>query len=267
MTKRVEQLWGSVVGVDIRDPARPDTIERALDDAFGWFRRVDALFSTWRSDSEVVRLARGQLRMAEASPEVVEVLDICAVVREQSGGAYDAGFATHPDVAARDGHCAIDASGVVKGWALDRAATVMARAGFVNFSLNAGGDVITRGEYEPGRAWRVGIQHPWERGAVAVVVEGRDLAVATSGQYERRDHIVVPHTTTAARGLTSVTVVGRDLAYCDGYATAAVVLGRRGMEFLARMSDYEAMGITDEKTVVSTQGFAQFRSPTTEMVP
>jgi thiamine biosynthesis lipoprotein len=129
-----------------------------------------------------------------------------------------------------------------------------------NFTINAGGDVLTRGRPAPGVTWRVGVQHPWARAALAAVVEGCDLAVATSGRYERGEHIISPVTGTHPSGLMSVTVVGDDLALADGYATAAVVLGRDGMEWIADVAEVEALGITDEQQVITTEGFVRFRA-------
>ena len=62
---------------------------------------------------------------------------------------------------------------------------ILEQAGARNLCVNAGGDVLARGEPEPGRAWRVGIRHPEVAGKVAAVLAVRDLAVATSGLYER----------------------------------------------------------------------------------
>jgi thiamine biosynthesis lipoprotein len=260
VTKRVEFQWGTAIGVEVLDERTPEETTAALDGVYAWFARVDELFSTWRGDSEVTRLAEGTLALFDESPEVAEVLAVCEDVRRQSGGAYDIEFATHPDVERRDGRGAIDPSGVVKGWALERAAADLIAHGFARFSINAGGDVLTRGRAGFGAPWRIGIQHPWQRDAVAAVVQGHDLAVATSGQYEQRDHIVVPDSGKPARGLASVTVIGPDLAYCDGYATAAVVLGDEGMAFVAGVAGYEAMGITDDERVVMTEGFGDYRA-------
>ena len=107
---------------------------------------------------------------------------------------------------------------------------------------------------------RLGIQHPWERDRVAAVLLVSDDAVATSGRYERGDHVVDPRTGRPALGLASVTVVGPDLAIADAYATAAVVLGPGvGMRWLATRVGYEAMGITDDRNVLLTPGFDRYR--------
>ena len=136
-----------------------------------------------------------------------------------------------------------------------RAAALLLGAGIASFSINAGGDVLTRGQPDPHRLWQVGIQHPTERHAVAAVVTGTDLAVATSGRYERGDHIINPRTGAPATDLLSVTVVGSDLALADGYATAALVLGGDGMDWLATLPAIEAMAITNDQTVIRTNGF------------
>ena len=254
-TLRVEQIWGTAVGVDVRDPVA-DTV---LDAVFDWFGYVDDVFSTWRDDTEIQRLARGELRRADVNDDVRAVLALCDRVTEESRGAFDITFADDPRVAARDGFAPIDPSGLVKGWALDRAAADLEQHGLVNFSINAGGDVIVRGHPEPGAPWRVGIQHPWDRTSVAAVVGGTDLAVATSGRYERGEHIIDPRTGEHPYGLMAVTVVGSELALADGYATAAVVMGIDGMGWLAEVDGVEAMGITDDHAVVTTTGFDRYR--------
>jgi thiamine biosynthesis lipoprotein len=254
-TYRVEQIWGTAIGLDVRDPVRPATVEAVFD----WFRRVDDLFSTWRDDTEISRLGRGELRLADASAEVRTVLALCDRITEESRGAFDVTIGADPRVEPREGFGPIDPSGLVKGWALDRAGELLRSEGVANFSINAGGDVLTRGRPEPGARWRVGIQHPWDRMSIAAVVGATDLAIATSGRYERGEHIIDPRTGAPPHGLMAVTVVGDELAIADGYATAAVVLGPEGMEWVAGRPGVEALGITDDHTVVTTAGFDRYR--------
>jgi thiamine biosynthesis lipoprotein len=87
------------------------------------------------------------------------------------------------------------------------------------------------------------------------VVEADDLAVATSGAYIRGDHVVDPHTGAPPRGVLSVTVVGPDLATADAYATAAFAMGAAGPDWTRGLGPYEAMTITDDGRVLSTQSF------------
>jgi thiamine biosynthesis lipoprotein len=253
--RRVERLWGTAITLDVRGRVAP----AVGDEVFAWFRRVDDLFSTWRPDSEVSRLGRGELSVAQTSPEVRAVLDLCEEVRSASGGAFDIRFAADLRVPRRDGWGPVDPSGLVKGWALQRAAGRLRAQGISDFCVNAGGDVITAGQPEPAQPWRIGIQHPWRRDKLAAVVGVSDLGVATSGRYERGDHIVDPRSGHPATGLQSVTVVADDLALADGYATAALVLGDEGLPWLDALPGVAAMAVADDGTVTLTERFGALR--------
>jgi thiamine biosynthesis lipoprotein len=249
--RRVEEMWGTVISVDVRDAVDAAVI----DECFEWFRRVDDLFSTWKPDTEIMRIGRNELRVEDASPEVQEVLARCDEMRVETGGAFDIAFGARIPGAPR-----LDPSGLVKGWAVARAADRLATAGATCFCVNAGGDVLTRGRPAGSDGWRVGIQHPWERNRVASVLSVDDAAVATSGLYERGMHVLDPRTGVPARELASVTVVGADLTVADAYATATVVLGAsEGMRWLATRAGYEGMAIAEGRTVVLTPGFDRYR--------
>ena len=91
-----------------------------------------------------------------------------------------------------------------------------------------------------------------------MVLEVSDVGVATSGRYERGDHIIDPRTGQPASGLMSVTVVAEDLALADGYATAALVLGEEGPAWLARRS-LAAVAISDDGTATVTEELQRYR--------
>jgi thiamine biosynthesis lipoprotein len=243
---RAERIMGTVISIDVRGMEVP---EAAIDQAFQWLREVDARFSTYRADSEVSRLGRGELVLADCHPDVAEVLALCEEVRGESGGAFNAWRARH------DGR--LDPSGVVKGWSVDRAAAMLEAYGARNFCINAGGDIVARGVPDVGRNWRIGIRHPHDRDSVAVVLEVTDLAVATSGSYERGAHILDPRTGDAARGLLSLTVAAPDVTRADAYATAGFAMGEAGIAWAARQSGCSAYGITNTGRVRYSEGFAQ----------
>ncbi len=254
---RVEEIWGTAVGLDVRDEV--DTA--VVDDVFAWFDRVDALFSTWRDDSEIVRLAAGTLSLAQASPETRTVVNLCQVLSTATDGAFDLRATALLDPPHPPGWCALDPSAMVKGWALDRAAERLAGAGATRFCMNAGGDVRVGAGPEPGGAWHVGIAHPWQRDRVAAVVSVTDTAIATSGRYERGDHIVDPRTGRPADGLAAVTVIAPELSTADAYSTAILALGRDGLDWLRRRPHLDAMVITDDHQVFTTEGFDRRRVP------
>jgi thiamine biosynthesis lipoprotein len=250
----VRPMWGTMIRVEVRDAIA----QEALDAVWAWFQRVDDLFSTWRDDSEICRLARGELQLEKASPEVPVVLELCEQVRLASDGAFDIAFAGAANSCDLPGRCPIDPTGLVKGWAVDRAGEMLIAFGASNFAINAGGDVLVRGRPEAGSEWRVGIQHPWQRDRTAATVALTDAAVATSGGYERGDHVIDPRSGEAAHGLASVTVISSTLTLADAYATAALAHGRDGMAWLATLPYVVAMGITDDQRVVKTDGFDDF---------
>jgi thiamine biosynthesis lipoprotein len=234
---------GMPIVVDLRDDA---VDEQVLDRLFDWLRLVDATFSTYKEDSEISRLNRGELALADAAPDVRQVLERCDELREETGGYFDTRF---------DGG-AVDPSGLVKGWSVDRAAAILQEAGQRNYAINAGGDIRLRGGARPDAVWRVGIQHPGVREGVAAIVEGDDLAVATSGEYARGQHVLDPHTGRPPSGVLSVTITGPDLATADAYATAAFAMGAdRAPAWTARLRGYEAMTILADERVLSTPGF------------
>lgn len=218
-TRRVEHCMGTVFSIDVRDPGA----EAAIGDVIAWLHHVDAVFSTYRADSDICRLDRGEIAPADCAPEVVEVLERCAEVHEATEGYFDIRAGGR-----------LDPSGYVKGWAIERASDLFAAAGYINHCINGGGDVQCIGAPEPGRSWQVGIADPHDRTRLVGTVSGSPLAVATSGSAERGAHIIDPRTARPPSGFTSVTLVGRRLATVDAYATAAAAMGERAPDWLRR---------------------------------
>lgn len=253
--KRVEHIMGMPIIIDVRDP---DVAPGALDQAFDWLRSVDAMFSTYKPESEISRLNRGELALDDVHLEVAWVLDRCDSLRAATDGYFDIRTPyLSAEKRAVDGvpSGAIDPSGFVKGWSVDRAARILEAAGARNYCINAGGDIRVRGGALPDLHWRIGIQHPLQRDAIADVVVADDLAIATSGAYERGQHILDPHTGQPPTGVLSVTIVGPDLGAADAFATAAYAMGLEGPQWTARLIGYQAMTILADHTVLKTAAF------------
>ena len=117
----------------------------------------------------------------------------------------------------------------------------------------AGGATLAEATQAP---WRVGIADPHRPGRLALVVEVRDCAVATSGTAERGTHIINPHAGRPAAGLASLTVVGPSLALADACATAAFAMGPDlAGDWVKSLQGYEAYAITDDGRTWQTAGF------------
>jgi FAD:protein FMN transferase len=192
----------------------------------------------------VSRINDGRLRIEDADAEVTEVLARCDGYEAATDGFFSAWRGA-----------VLDPSGYVKGWAIARACAILDARGHRSYFVDAGGDVRTRGESGVGEPWRIGIRHPVERASVVRVVLGRDLAVATSGTYEKGSHIYDPHTGAPADELVSLTVVGPSIVEADVQATAAFAMGARAIEYLERLPGYEAYAIGPDLRAAWTSGF------------
>ncbi|MFF9161338.1 FAD:protein FMN transferase [Streptomyces longwoodensis] len=248
--RHAEDVMGTVFSFDVRG-GEPGAVRRALDAAVAGLHRVDEVFSTYREDSEVSRLARGELAVADCAPEVSEVLELGARAERASDGWFSLRYQGR-----------LDPTGIVKGWAAERAARLLAEVpGVCGVSVNGGGDVQLLGVPAPGRPWRVGVADPLRPGGLAAVISAAgvsELAVATSGTAERGAHIVDPRTGhSAVTDLVAVTVVAPRLTWADCWATAAFAMGSRaGLTWLDTLPDTEALLITAGDEVRCTGGLA-----------
>lgn len=245
--RHAEEVMGTVFSFDVRG-GEPEAVRAALREAVAGLHRVDEVFSTYRADSEVSRLARGELTVAQCDPQVAEVLALGAEAERMSDGWFSLRYQGR-----------LDPTGVVKGWAAERAARLVAAAGASGVSVNGGGDVQVLGSPGADRPWRVGVSDPLRPGGLAAVVSAAgvpELAVATSGTAERGDHIVDPRTGRAAvTDLVSVTVVAPRLVWADCWATAAFAMGaREGLAWLESLPGVEALLITAGDEVRCTDG-------------
>ena len=175
------------MGMPISVHLRGDSVSGAAAAAgvaavFAELRVVDAIFSTYRADSDVMRLNRKEVDVAGCHPDVGVVIDLCGTARLRTGGAFD------PELPAPAGGTWFDPSGLVKGWAVERAAghlAALADPEGLDFCLNAGGDVIVGTATDDAPAWRVGIEDPTDLGRVLCVLPLRAGGVATSGSAHR----------------------------------------------------------------------------------
>ena len=229
------------VTVDIRGRAGDS---RTLELAFAEFQLLDRIFSSFRPDSEVSRINRGELSIDDAGEEVSSAIGIGRMYERATQGYFSVWLKGR-----------FDPSGLIKSWAIDRACSILELAGAHSYFVDAGGDVLARGGNGSGEPWRIGIRHPVERSKFVRVVTGLDLAVATSGTYEKGLHVVNPHTGQPASELVSVTVVGADILTADMYATAALAMGCPGLDFIERSPGYEAFVIGADLLGGRTSGF------------
>jgi FAD:protein FMN transferase len=223
----VVQVMGLPISVALRGRHAGDERARVAWARVGAdLRDVDAMFSRYRADSWVSRHNAGEVALADAPPEVHEVLRLAEEARVASGGAFDV-WRPGPD-----GRTVLDPDGVVKGWAVQRAARHLVALPDTDACLGGGGDLVCWTADPAGEPWQVGIEHPLDPRALVARVPVRRGAVATSGTAHRGEHVVDARTGLAPRGVASVTVVAADLVTADVDATAAFARGADALAWL-----------------------------------
>ncbi len=159
----------------------------------------------------------------------------------------------------------IDMGGIAKGYAVDRASEVLRKEGVTSALIDAGGDIYAMG-LKGDRKWRVGIRSP-RGGGIKETLELKDMAVATSGDYENSfteegdlyHHIIDPRSGYPATGSASVTVIAPSVAEADGWATAFFVMGpERALELVSELDEIEVFIITPELEIFSSEGFNSY---------
>ena len=277
----------------------------AFEAAFTEFDRLDGLMSVWREGSDIVRLnaAAGDTPVP-VSRDVRDVLLAARQVSEWTGGKFDVTFgalsglwkfdhdldATVPsraDVLAKTRlidyqKLVIDESagtafltekgmrahlgGIGKGYAVDKAATIMRDHGLRDFIIQSGGDLYVSGSHG-NRPWRTGIRDP--RGPADRSFAALDLtdgAFSTSGDYERffiKDgkryhHIIDPDLGEPARGSRSVTIVAERSTLADGLSTGVFLLGPdKGMALIEKLPNVEGVIVTEKNNVLVSSGLAR----------
>ncbi len=230
----VEQIMGMPVSIHLRGEAvdGPEA-EVAVAHAFRQMREMDGIFSTFRDDSDLMRLRREEVGLGACSPLVREALEIGERAERLTHGAFTTLLPTG------DGDLAFDPTGFVKGWAVDLAARHLANLPRISFCLNAGGDMLIGAHPdlplvgEDAIAWRVGIEDPHDRSQIASTVSLTHGAVATSGTAARGAHLYDPAAGKLVGRAGSVTVIGPTLLWADVWATALFVGGEVTREAFA----------------------------------
>lgn len=245
ITLGTEIVMGLPFSIHVRGPVSLARATRAVVPVWAELRRYDRIFSTYRVDSDIRRIGRGDLRIADADPAVRVVLDLAAEAYWMSHGAFDI------NVSGR-----LDPSGVVKGWAAERACHPLYDLG-VDFYCNAGGDILLHTNELP---WRIGIEHPANPAALMVVFESGSGAIATSGRAHRGAHIL-DSDGRPARGVTQATVLGPALTWADILATAVVAEGRTHPETDRWPPGYDIALVTEDGDLAATPGAVAAMAP------
>jgi thiamine biosynthesis lipoprotein len=276
----------------------------SIDKAFGRIEYVDGLMNTYDNNSELSLLNR-QGYITDTNPDLIYVVDRSRYYSETSQGAFDVsilplldlwkskfspggtytapagdeinetlGLVNYSAIRVDNNNIILEKNmmltlgGIAKGYAVDLAVESLIQdkveAGFVN----AGGDGRYIGHKGEGIPWKVGLQNPEKSDDVVAVMDLEDMAVATSGNYERYfnetarvSHISDPRTGYPSQGLISATVIAGTAMDADAFATALFVMGEKdGMEMIEKLEGVECLIITEDRKIIRSSGFSQYES-------
>jgi thiamine biosynthesis lipoprotein len=250
-SRHVEHVMGMPITLALRGRHADDHTGRAAWSAvMELLREVDRTFSTYRDDSEVSRLNHGTLAIDDVSPAVKDVLAIGERARVASDGAFDIWLP------GADGTRQLDPSGVVKGWAVERAAELLEPLTATDFCLSAGGDMVCRTRATDSKGWRIGIEDPHDPSRLIAVLPMTNGAVATSATTHRGAHLMDARTGRPPSGVASVTVVTASLTWADIDATAAYAHGADAARWLATRPDRTGLVVWDDGTTTTVRSAA-----------
>ena len=289
-------LMGTTVNITLVGQEADDVVQAAFERAFGAMGFVERTCSRFDENSALRELCRHPLEPVRVPDILFETLRVALELSELTDGAFDptvgaalenSGFnrhyltggatlahqpgderATYRDVVLNEHDRTVllqkplllDLGAVAKGLAIDLAAREL--DAWQGFAINAGGDLYLHGLDPAGTPWTVGIQHPLRKDAMICWLAATDVAVCTSGSYERRSplsaaahHLLDPRTGESVRGLLSCTVVAPMAILADAVSTAAFVSGDAARA-IAFLSDLELAGLCVDETLAITKNAA-----------
>jgi thiamine biosynthesis lipoprotein len=238
-------MMGMPITVEIVDTNASITVLREV---FDYFDQIDQRFSTYKEDSEISRLNRGELTELDISEDMKTVLGLCEATRQATDGYFDIWHGGQRDP-----------SGLVKGWAIQQAAGLLQQNGFRNYYVDAGGDIQVSGLNAQGQPWRIGVRNPFNRDEIIKTLVVTTEGVATSGAYIRGQHIYNPlDPSDQLQTIASVTVIGPDIFEADRYATAAYAMGQGASDFIEKLAGFEAYIVDNKGLATLTSGIKRY---------
>jgi thiamine biosynthesis lipoprotein len=299
LVERARVAMGSELRLTAWTADEPNAL-LAFEHVFDDFDYLDRMLSVWHETSEVARLnAAAGDRPIAIRPEVLEVLQTAQQISAWTDGKFDITFGalsgvwkfdhdqddripSRREIEARlpligyeqleldtKANTAflrrrgmrVHLGGIGKGYAVDRAATMLRSHGINDFMIQAGGDLYASGR-RGDRPWRAAIRDPRGEGLFAAM-DFADTTFSTSGDYERffmdggrrYHHILDPDSGQPARGSRSVTIVARRAVIADGLSTGVFVMGPdQGMALIEKLPDVEGVIVTDANELKVSTG-------------
>jgi len=298
--KQVTKLMG--VRFEITAVSDNEALARkSINEAILEIKRIENLISSWDQNSETSEINRNAVvKPVKVSKELFDLIVRSNKVSALTNGVFDISFASVDKIWKFDGSqttipskesiaasvskinyqnivldkerhtvflkekgMKIGFGGIGKGYAANKAKAKMLVMGIKDGVVNAGGDLITWGKMEHGGDWSIGIANPKRKDEIMAWLIINDLAVVTSGNYEKffiadgkkYSHIINPTTGYPASGTKSVTIICKDAELSDALATSVFILGaKEGIELIDKLKNIECLVVTDKNKMESSKG-------------
>jgi thiamine biosynthesis lipoprotein len=297
--KRTLKLMGSRFEITVV-AQNSKKADEYIDLAIAEVKRIEKLISSWDEQSQTNQINKQAGRSpVRVSPELFALIERSMAISKISDGAFDISYACMDTLWTFDGsmtdlpsaelindrlkkigykNILLDANnsivflskpgmkigfgGIGKGYAADRAMSLLVEKGVSAGIINASGDMITWGRQPDGSEWKVAITNPLDKGHAYATLPASDRAVVTSGNYEkfieingkRYSHIIDPRTGYPAQGLLSATVFAQQAEKADALATAIFVLGfEAGINLVNQLPDVECILVDEQGNLHTSQ--------------
>lgn len=224
-----------------------------IDKIYQYFQHIDDTFSVFKTESEISRINRGEIKPSDYSEEMQTIFKLAEITKKETNGFFE--------IKRPDG--SVDPSGLVKGWAIEQAAKQLSAQGWKNYYVDAGGDIQFSGLNSEKKKWQLGIRNPFKREEVVKIVEVSNQGVATSGTYIRGQHIYNPKKPgKKISDIISLTVIGPNIYEADRLATAAFSMGVEGIWMVEKWKKCEGYMIDALGKAIYTSGFNNYVAKT-----
>lgn len=294
--KRSTLAMGTMMEVQIRGVDEA-VANKAIDESFTEFKRLDTLFSTYLKGNEMWRINNSDSDTIVINEEIFSVLKRCDEFWRETEGAFDPavgklidiiGFEKdkpalpsaeqiksalekvswkkikleEPNVLIKPSHVKISLNACIPGYAADRVSKILLKKGIENFLVNAGGEIVAKGS-----DWKIGIQHPRKQNELLNSISLDGISVSTSGDYQqyfnkngkRFTHIFNPVTGLPANGCEAVTIIAKDGLTSDALSTGVFVMGpEKGMDLIEKLPGVEALIVDTTGTIHKSSGFGKY---------
>lgn len=226
----------------------PKVTEEIFEEIFNYFIYIDNTFSPFKKNSELTKINQGLLQKNEWSHDMKTVFKLCKQTSVETLGFFNI-----------EKNREFDPLGLVKGWAINNAANILRKKGFKNYYVEVGGDIQVAGINNENKLWRIGIQNPFNLKQNIKVVVLNNKGIATSGTYLRGQHIKNPFLPGKEIGnIISLTVIASNIYEADRFATTAFAMGKKGINFIENLKNFEGYMIDNKGIATFTSNFNSY---------